>query len=81
MFSLGLKIGEVVNIHVKDFKKYDTGFLVHIRKASSAGYYSKVPSNCLNLVNKYLSEWHIKGFLSAPKMPFYYPYWSSFHQS
>jgi len=63
MFSLGLKIGEVVNIHVKDFKKYENGFLVHLRKAIGAGYYSKVPNNCLTLINRYINDWHIKGFL------------------
>lgn len=63
MFSLGLKIGEVVNIHKKDFKKYETGFLLNIRKPNGPGYYSKVPSNCLALVNKYINEWHINGFL------------------
>jgi site-specific recombinase XerD len=63
MFSLGLKIGEVVNIHVKDFKKYENGFLVHLRKTKGTGYYSKVPSNCLTLINRYINDWHIKGFL------------------
>ena len=63
MFSLGLKIGEAVNIHVKDFKKYETGYLLHVRKTDSRSYYSKVPANCLDLVNKHLSLWQIKGFL------------------
>lgn len=63
MFSLGLKIGEVVSIHAKDFKKYETGYLVQLRKLDGRGYYSKVPKNCLALVNKYINEWHIKGFL------------------
>ena len=63
MFSLGLKIGEVVNLHVKDFKKYENGFLLHVRKKKMSGYYSKVPKNCLDLVSKHISEWHIKGFL------------------
>lgn len=63
MFSLGLKIGEVVNIHVKDFKKYETGFLVHLRKLDGRSYYSKVPASCLALINKYINECHIKGFL------------------
>lgn len=63
MFSLGLKIGEVVNIHVKDFKKYETGYLVQLRKTDGRGYYSKVPNNCLALANKYINECHIKGFL------------------
>lgn len=63
LFSLGLKIGEVVNIHVRDFKKYETGYLVHIRKINGSGYYSKVPVNCLAVVNRFLNNWNIKGFL------------------
>lgn len=63
LFSLGLKIGELVNLHRQDFKKYENGFLVQIRKLNGTHYYTKLPLNCLEVINRYVKECNIQGFL------------------
>lgn len=63
LFSLGLKIGEVTSVHHKDFRTYQDGVLIHIRKPNGKGYYSKVSSNAQKVINTFIKKYRINGFL------------------
>lgn len=63
MFSIGLKIGEVVNVHYKDFSEIRGHTILRVRKPFNKSYYSKVPLNCLEVVNDYIKKYLLDGFL------------------
>ncbi|PCJ59738.1 MAG: hypothetical protein COA79_10050 [Planctomycetota bacterium] len=63
MFSMGLKIGEVVNVHFKDFSEVRGFTVLRIRKSLGKGYYSKIPQNCLEVVNDYIKKYKREEFL------------------